>query len=294
MITRFRVAGLTLAAYSRRRTTLLSLPQTFRSFVCADGADIRLDLAEEPPPKPDPTELLFDSGAVWRVYRSGGGFLYTFNTSRLDPPLYKAVEIDRSLRRGTLYYPRPREGRRPPSALSYPLDELLFQHRFAREGSMEVHAFGVAGEDGALLFCGHSGAGKTTMARLWRRRRPGDLILSDDRVIVRPGKGGLWAYGTPWHGEGCFGSPEGRPVGAVFFLRHARRTVATRLDVPAAASRLFVRTFPPPWDRDALDAVLGTCSRLAGDVPCYDLGVCPGKSVLDVVRSAVQSSNAHA
>jgi hypothetical protein len=290
MITRFRVAGITLAAHSRRRTTFLSLPQTFRSFVCADGADIRLDLSEEPPPKPDPAGLLFDSGAVWRVYRSGSGFLYTFSTSLLDPPLYKAVEIDRALRRGTLYYPRPREGRRPPSALSYPLDELLFQHRFAREGSMEVHACGIVVNGRAVLFCGHSGAGKTTMAKLWRRHRPEDLILSDDRVIVRPGKGGLWAYGTPWHGEGCFGSPEGRPVGAVFFLRHAKRTVARRLEVPAAASRLFVRTFPPLWDRDALKTVLDTCSRLAMDVPCYDLGVCPGKFVVDVVRGLMESS----
>ena len=284
MITRFRVAGITLAAHSRRRTPFLSLSRTFRPFLCVDGSDIRLELSEELPPKPDPAGLLFDSGGVWRVYRTGRGFLYTFSTSLLDPPLYKAVEIDRALRRGTLYYPRPREGRRPPSALSYPLDELLFQHRFAREGSMEVHAFGVAGEHGAMLFCGQSGAGKTTMAKLWRRHRPEDLILSDDRVIVRPGKSGLWAYGTPWHGEGCFGSPEGRPIGAIFFIRHAKRTVARRLEVPVAASRLFVRTFPPPWDRDALDAVLGVCSRLAGEVPCYDLGVCPGKPVLDVVR----------
>ncbi len=290
MITRFRVAGLTLSARSRRRTTFLSLAPTFRHFLCADGSDIRLDFSEEPPPKPDPADLLFDSGGVWRVYRSGSGFLYTFSTALLDPPLFKAVAIDRALRRGTLYYPRPRKGRRPPSALSYPLDELLFQHRFAREGSMEVHACGIAPAGRALLFCGQSGAGKTTMAKLWRWHRPGDLILSDDRVIVRPGKGGLRAHGTPWHGEGCFGSPESRPVGAVFFLRHAAHTVARRLEVPAAASRLFVRTFPPPWDPEALGTVLGTCGRLATDVPCYDLGVRPGKPVLDVVRDLMESS----
>ena len=82
-----------------------------------------------PTPRGQP---LFESGGVWTLHRQDRGLLYTFRTPVLDPPLYKAVEIDRALRRGRLYFPPPRRGRRPRWALAYPLDELLFQHRFAR------------------------------------------------------------------------------------------------------------------------------------------------------------------
>ena len=60
-----------------------------------------------------------------------------------------------------------------------------------------VHGCGMFdGSDEAYLFVGQSGAGKTTMARLWHAE-PGVLILSDDRVILRSEPDGVWMYGTP-------------------------------------------------------------------------------------------------
>jgi len=270
-----------------RATACLEPPPAFAPFLAARGADIRLRLTEERAPRPSPADGLFYSGGVWRVHRWRGGYLYTFRTSVLSPPVYKAVAIDRALRRGTLHFPRPRRGRRPPYALAFPLDELLFQHRLAREGGFEVHACGVVVGGRAVLFCGRSGAGKSTTARLWRRHRPGTLVLSDDRIVVRAGAGGYRAWGTPWHGDGGFASPEARPLGAVFFLRHGRADRVSRLSVPDAASRLFARTFPPPWDARAVGRVLETCARIAGRTPCYELRFRPRAAAVAAVLAAL-------
>lgn len=285
---RFRVAGLTLAARGPGRA--LSLPGPLRPFACARGQDIRLELSREPVPQPPRGDLLFESGAVWRVHRWRGGFLYSFRTPRLDPPVYKAVAIDRALARGTLYYPPPRRGRPPLHALDFPLDELLFQHRLAREGGMEVHACGVVVDGRAVLFCGRSGAGKTTMARIWRRSRPRDLILSDDRVILRERWGRLLAYGTPWHGEGGFASPQGRPLGAVFFLRHGRGSRLIPLPASLGASRLFARSFPPPWDAMAVGNVLSTCARAVRLAVFSELSFRPDRSAIAPVLAALDAS----
>jgi hypothetical protein len=287
VVTRFKVAGIALSLRTRRPTPAAQLPPALRPFACARGDDIRLTLSTDPIPQPRAQDLLFDSGGVWRVYRWGRGLLYTFSTPALVPPVYKALIIDRGFRRGVLHYPRPVEGRRVGSALDFPLDELLFQHRLAQTGGLELHACGVALRGKAVLFCGKSGAGKTTTARLWQAERPEATILSDDRVIVRAHRGRLWAWGTPWHGAGGLASPTACPVGAVFFLRHGARTTVRRLDMPTAAAHLFARTFPPPWDRRSVKATLATCARLATDAACFLLSFRPDRSAVRAVIGAI-------
>jgi hypothetical protein len=286
-IVRLRVARLTLALHAPRATPGLALADAFGPFLATRGGDIRLELREAPPPAPDPSARLFDSGGVWRVYRRPGGLLYTFETPRLDPPLYKAVAIDAALTRGTLYFPPQRRRRAPGHPLAYPLDELLFQHRLAREAGLEVHACGLVVGGRLLLFCGQSGAGKSTTARLWRRLRPDVPILSDDRLALRFERGHWRGYGTPWHGDGGFASPAAARLGAVFFLRQAARSRATRLSTPACAARLFARSFPPLWDARGLHRVLGACARVAGRVPGYELEFRPDESAIDAVLAAL-------
>jgi hypothetical protein len=258
------------------------LPPGHRPFAAARGGDIRLELTEDPVPHSHPAETLFDSGAVWRVARHGDGLLYSFHTPALEPSAYKAVAIDRDLTRGRLHFPRPRRGRRPHYALDFPLDELLFQHRLAREAALEVHACGLALGRGAVLLCGRSGAGKSTSARLWRRLRPGTSILSDDRIVLRAGSRPT-AYGTPWHGDGGFAAPIARPLRALFFLRHGRRSRVRPLGRAQAAARLFARSFPPLWDAGAVAGVLGACDRIAGAVPCAELAFRPDASAVAAV-----------
>jgi energy-coupling factor transporter ATP-binding protein EcfA2 len=155
---------------------------------------------------------------------------------------------------------------------------------------MEVHACGLIVEGGAVLFCGQSGAGKSTTARLWRRHRAGTRILSDDRIAVRSRRGRFWAHGTPWHGDGGFASSEGGPLRAVFFLKHAKRTRLVPLAVADAASRLYARTFPPPWDAAAVARVLESCGRVAAEVPCYELPFRPDAGAVGQVLRALEGT----
>jgi hypothetical protein len=281
---RVRVAGLVLSVESPRSTAALEPPDELEPFLVRRGADIRLCLTTDPPPKAA-GERLFDSGGVWRVSVHGGGLLYEFRVPGLRPPVYKAVAIDRQLREGRLHFPAVRGG--PHWALDFPLDELLFQHRLVREGALEIHACGVAWRGRALVLCGASGAGKSTTARLWRRHTRGTEILSDDRIVLRPEGRAVRAWGTPWHGEAGFASPASRPLGALFFLRHGRVTHATALAPGEAAARLLARGFPPPWDAAAMARALETCAAITAGVPAYELAFRPDRSAIDVVRDAV-------
>jgi len=268
MAVRLRVAGVTLSLRTRGRRPRLSLPAGGRRFAARAGQDIRLEVVEAAAPEPPAGSLLFDSGGLWRVYRHARGLLYLLREPVRGAPPHGAALVDRAWRRGVLYVP-PVSGRRPRRpVLDYPLDELLFQHHAARWGGMEVHAAGVVVGGRAVLLCGASGAGKTTLTRLFKRHRPSTRVLSDDRVIVREHRGRLWAYGTPWHGSARFASPEGRPLAAILFLVQAARASTARLGLAEAATRLFACAFPPPWDARAIQRVLGLCGKAASAVPC--------------------------
>jgi hypothetical protein len=283
---RLRVAGLVLAVESPRATAALDPPPGLGSFLARRGGDIRLDLTTEVPPQPRGRPL-FDSGGVWRVHRHAGGLLYEFQIRGRRPPVYKAALVDEELTGGCLHFPARAGG--PAYALDYPLDELLFQHRLAREGALEVHACGLVWRGRALVLCGRSGAGKSTTARLWRRHTRGVRVLSDDRIVLRPEGCGARAWGTPWHGDGGFTSSESRPLGALFFLGHGRTTRLRPLSRAEAAARLLARGFPPPWDPEAMARALDTCAAISAAVPAFELAFRPDRTAIDAVRDAVGS-----
>jgi hypothetical protein len=283
---RLRVAGLVLAVESDRPTRALDPPPGVAPFLVSRGGDIRLRLSDERAPSPRGA-LLFESGGVWRVHRHGGRLLYSFRVPRLRPSVYKAVLIDPALREGRLFFPPVPGG--PRCALDYPLDELLFQHRLVREGALEVHACGVVWRGRTLLFCGQSGAGKSTTARLWRRHARGARLLSDDRIVLRPMVRAVQAWGTPWHGEAGFALPEAATLEAVLFLRHGRVHRLRPLPPGETAARLLARSFPPPWDARALARALETCARVAASVPAFDFAFRPDASAVAAVRETLES-----
>jgi hypothetical protein len=275
---RIRIAGRTLLVRSPAR---LGLPRAYAAFAATRGADLVLDV--RPGVLPEPTgPAVFESGGTWTAHAQRGGLVYAFRSQGPASAPDRLLAVNQSRTRATLLVPPFRPG--SPRPLAYPLDDLLFQHHLAVAGELVLHACGLALDGGAVLFCGTSGAGKTTTARLWSRHARGARVLSDDRVVLTRRGSGLDAHGTPWHGEGRFASPESAPLRALFFIRHGDVSRATPVPPGLVAARLFARSFPPPWDRSAVDRTLAACARVAGSTPAWELRFRPDRSAIRVVR----------
>ena len=273
-----------LAAYATRPSEV-AWPKRFAPFLCSTGGDIEVHVRRERIPPLG--NLVFESEGVWRAYRQADGrLLLTFRVGRT---IYKAALLDDSVARAQIYFPRKARGvAGPRSAMQFPLDEMLFQHRWAKDGLLEIHGCGVRDGSGVLLFAGHSGAGKSTLAKIWHTHVPDATILSDDRVLLDPRElSNVAAFGTPWHGTGRFGSRTNGRLRALFFLEQAPVSEATRLHPAEAAARLFTRSFPPIWDREATERIVKACADVAERVPAFLLRFRKDGSAIDAARRAV-------
>jgi len=222
----------------------------------------------------------FDSGTTWRLYEESLGFQFDLSVPVPGERPCKRLLVDSRFRRARLQLSEESFAGFPCAVypLDYPLDELLIMHRLTQEQAIELHGVGMVGPDGASnLFVGHSGAGKSTTARLWTSLHDVE-ILSDDRIIVREDKREdtsrsatteIFMYGTPWHGEAHFALPQRAPLQRIFVLEHGYGNVLTRLTRSQMVAELFARSFVPFHRHEYVDNALSFLERVAGSVPCY-------------------------
>ena len=238
-------------------------------------------------------EQLFESGGLWRLDAQNGSLRFSFTSPVLGPLPYKMASLDKDFTSGEVLIHQPYF---PPGRavypLEYPLDELFLIHLLAAGRGVEVHACGVVDSSGqGYLFAGQSGAGKTTMARLWQKTEGaggagGLMILSDDRIVLRYQAGRFWMYGTPWHGEAELSFPARAPLKGVYLLRHGTSNRLVALRRSATVARLVACSFPLFYHTSGLDFTLGFLDQLVEAVPCYELSFTPDERVIALVRSS--------
>jgi len=275
----YRVAGLGVTLTSPRGGPRLTPEGGSREFVAAAGPDdlhLTVDWADE---LDQPSgRLLFDSGGVWKLFRQRDGYAFSFCSPALGAAPYKLATVSHEFTRGCVLLARRHfDSRVPLQPLEYPLDEVLMIHRLGRGAGVELHACGVADARGrGLLFLGHSGAGKSTTARLWKSV-PGTKVLSDDRIILRRDfprdlrrePEGLRIHGTPWHGEAGVAAAGSAPLRRVYFLEHAPRNEFATLSGSRAAAEMLARSFVAHHSASALEFTLDLLAEVVEQVPCH-------------------------
>ena len=247
--------------------------------------DIRLHAGWDDPSPSRKGELLFNSGRLWQLYRDDDSYRFHFTSPALGQVPYKVATFSGDFSTGEISLRRDvLGGRRFLNPLEYPLDELLVTNFLALGRGVEVHACGLKTPEGeGCLFVGPSGAGKTTMARLWLSQREA-TVLSDDRIILRKEEDRIWMYGTPWHGDARLSAPVRAELTRVFFLRHGPRNQLARKGTAEAVARFFAACFPPFHSSTGVDFSLGFYEEITGAIPCVELEFVPDGRVVEFIE----------
>jgi hypothetical protein len=278
----FSIAGITVEVLGNDPQSVHLGPQLRPFLSQGDERDIEVRIEWTPRLEPSRGRELFHSGSVWRVHESKGKFVFDFTAEHLGPRPYKRLVADTDFRKAQVILNREYfSSEDTPSALEYPLDELLVTHYLSLAHGVELHSCGMVRADGeSFLFAGHSGAGKSTTTRLWTRQVPVE-VLSDDRIIVRKKRGQFQMHGTPWHGEAAYASPTQAPVRRIFLLEHGAGNRIERVSRSAAVGELLARSFVPFYQPRFVEPVLALLEELVESVPCYRFQFVPDRTAVE-------------
>jgi len=285
----YEIGGITfgLAAEGALRLALDRELYPFSIPVSAAPCEVNLNVSWVDSLRVPTSAPLFHSGGLWSLYAEPEGYRFSFLSPLLGSTPYKEAWLDSEFRSGSVLLSRRYfDTASPVYPLEYPLDELLMIHRLSRGGGVELHAVGIADETGrGHLFLGHSGAGKSTTARLWLNR-PGVTVLSDDRIILREREGRMFMYGTPWHGDAGIASPHSAPLSAIYLLDHGKANERLPLSPGCAAAELFARTFVTHHSEEGIRCTLDFIDRVAREIPCSIFRFVPDESAVEAICRA--------
>lgn len=148
---------------------------------------------------------------------------------------------------------------------------LLSSYQFvaANAGALLTHAAAVIVDGKAILFCGESGAGKSTQAEAWIKYYDAKPINFDHPCIIWSNNTPI-ACGTPWGGKEGLCIPATAPIKAIVFVHRSEVCTVHELRKGEAFGRLMLINSLPQLRPEIDEKLMTTVEQLVQSVPVYN------------------------
>ena len=284
-----RFGRLVIAFRGARPSDRFSIEDTHVPFVVPSDTPAHLRLACRIAPIHAPSgTIAFSAGRSWDLWRQADGSedIVFRGGADFGTDVWH-LRLDSTFRAGSLYEaPVIADGF--IRADGYPLLEYIVARLLARHDGALIHASTAIVDDGAYVFVGHSGAGKSTIAAI--AEAAGATIPTDDRTILSAGDETPMAWGTPWHGSLVRKSPEGAPISRIYLLQQARENRCEPLTSARAVKELFVRLIQPRLHGGEIQQTLHVLESIVERVPVAVLHFRPTEAAFEMALSHAGSS----
>lgn len=162
-------------------------------------------------------------------------------------------------------------GRTDKLGMSGVYNLLLSSYQFVavNAGALLMHSAAIIYNGEAILFCGVSGAGKSTQAASWIKHYNAKPINFDHPCVIWKNGSTPIAYGTPWGGKEDFCMPVGAPIKAIVFVHKSKTSNVYELQKGEAFGRLLFNNALPHLRPDMDEKLMRVVERLVKAVPVY-------------------------
>lgn len=164
---------------------------------------------------------------------------------------------------------------------------IPWERVMVRGGRLVVHASCIDSPYGGILFCGPSGIGKSTQARLWCNKKGARQINGDRPVLWR--RDGSWeGWGSPYAGSSKIHVNEGCPISAAVVLKKASGCSIKRLAPAESFRAIFSGTAVYRWDEKFVEKAADLVMNFISEVPVYELSCTPDERAVEALEEELK------
>ena len=238
-------------------------------------------------PDTGPLTKIFDTMELWSMFRDGDEYFWVDATEASPRKPTCIASFQRRTERVTVFCGKQLiseiNGKRMVNnPFTHPLDQILIIYALAERYGAMLHACAVELDGKGYILPGRSGAGKSTISRLFAAR--GHKLLSDDRVVARKIRDEFYAFGTPWAGDAEIAENRKLPLGGIFFIRQSTENRIEKLTPLGATERLMPVISIPWFDKQTIPAILAFCEELILRIPVYELHFRPEAGAVNLLE----------
>lgn len=149
-------------------------------------------------------------------------------------------------------------------------DQILLAKILADRNGCFFHSNGVIFNEKGFLFLGHSGNGKSTIAKMLKNE--GGTILCDDRMIVKQEGEKIMLHGNWCHGSEMEFSTQSIPLDKIFFIHKSAENKISKIDDNSHnIHQLLAFIVRPFLTEDWWTNSLKILETIVQKTPCYNL-----------------------
>lgn len=164
--------------------------------------------------------------------------------------------------------------------LKFPLGSIIMHYMTLTANAVMMHASCAFDGKKGRIFSGFSGAGKSTISKLWSDA--GSLIVNDDRLIIREINQEFYVFNTPMYYQD---RPKKVVLNSMFLISHSPENKLKKLSGATAVTNVLAFCIQNNFDKRFIQNRLDFFSKLCSKVAVYKLGFVPDIAVVNFIKA---------
>ncbi|HWT26848.1 MAG TPA: hypothetical protein VN131_02835 [Mobilitalea sp.] len=164
----------------------------------------------------------------------------------------------------------------------------IFPYSILNKDGILFHGVVMEWQGMGIIFCAHSGVGKTTHTRMWKDNENGN-ILNGDRALCCKAGGEWFTYGAPWCGSSGEYQNKGMKLDVVVLLEQSDENEVQVLRPVQGAKELIRLTFAPSWEESLMNLAFDSINDIVMKVPVLKLRCRPDYEAVAVLKDKLNT-----